>query len=74
MSDRALRGSRLGTQSFEDERGVEMAPRQQVSYLTESGHEFHLTLSAEAGPWLGPWLGRGWDSLLRDWPSGGAAA
>ena len=48
MSDRALRGSRLGTQSFEDERGVEMAPRQQVAYVTESGHEFRLTLSAEA--------------------------
>jgi len=48
MSDRALRGSRMGTQSFEDERGVEMAPRQQVSYVTDSGHEFRLTMSAEA--------------------------
>ena len=48
MSDRALRGSRLGTQSFEDERGVEMAPRQQVVYVTDSGHEFKVTISAEA--------------------------
>ncbi len=48
MSDRALRGSRLGTQSFEDERGVEMAPRQQVMYVTETGHEFEVTMSTEA--------------------------
>lgn len=48
MSDRALRGSRLGTQSFEDERGVEMAPRQQVMYVTDTGHEFEVTMAAEA--------------------------
>ncbi|MCW2771342.1 MAG: hypothetical protein JWR27_2775, partial [Aeromicrobium sp.] len=40
MAERALRGARLGTQSFEDERGVEMAPRQQVEYVCPDGHTF----------------------------------
>ncbi|MDQ3628180.1 MAG: RNA polymerase-binding protein RbpA [Actinomycetota bacterium] len=48
MAERVLRGARLGTQSFEDERGVEMAPRQQVTYVTDSGHEFQVTMSIEA--------------------------
>ena len=48
MAERVLRGARLGTQSFEDERGVEMAPRQQVTYVTDSGHEFQVTMSVEA--------------------------
>jgi len=48
MAERVLRGARLGTQSFEDERGVEMAPRQQVTYVTDSGHEFEVTMSTEA--------------------------
>ena len=48
MAERVLRGARLGTQSFEDERGVEMAPRQQVTYVTDTGHEFQVTMSTEA--------------------------
>lgn len=48
MAERVLRGARLGTQSFEDERGVEMAPRQQVTYVTETGREFQVTMSTEA--------------------------
>lgn len=48
MADRALRGARLGTQSFEDERGIEMAPRQQVEYVCEDGHTFVVTMSDEA--------------------------
>jgi hypothetical protein len=48
MAERVLRGARLGTQSFEDERGVEMAPRQQVSYVTDEGFEFEVTMAAEA--------------------------
>ena len=48
MSDRALRGTRLGTQSFEDERGVEMAPRTQVGYDCAQGHSFTLTFAEEA--------------------------
>jgi hypothetical protein len=48
MAERVLRGARLGTQSFEDERGVEMAPRQQVTYVTDEGLEFEVTMAAEA--------------------------
>jgi hypothetical protein len=48
MAERVLRGARLGTQSFEDERGVEMAPRQQVSYVTDDGLTFEVTMAAEA--------------------------
>ena len=48
MAERVLRGARLGTQSFEDERGVEMAPRQQVSYVTDDGLVFEVTMAAEA--------------------------
>ncbi len=48
MAERALRGARLGTQSFEDERGVEMAPRQEVEYVCEDGHTFTVTMSDEA--------------------------
>ncbi|MEO6606253.1 MAG: RNA polymerase-binding protein RbpA [Aeromicrobium sp.] len=48
MAERALRGARLGTQSFEDERGVEMAPRQQVEYVCADGHTFSVTMADEA--------------------------
>ena len=48
MAERALRGARLGTQSFEDERGVEMAPRQQVEYVCPDGHTFSVTMADEA--------------------------
>lgn len=48
MAERALRGARLGAQSFEDERGVEMAPRQQVAYICKDGHTFTVTMSVEA--------------------------
>lgn len=48
MSDRVLRGARLGGQSFEDERGIEFAPRQQVAYSCVNGHEFEIPMSQEA--------------------------
>lgn len=48
MSERTLRGARLGGQSFEDERGVEMAPRQQVGYACGQGHEFVIPMAEEA--------------------------
>ncbi len=48
MADRALRGARLGGQSFEDERGVEMAPRQDVEYACPRGHMFKIPLSDDA--------------------------
>jgi hypothetical protein len=48
MAERALRGARLGGQSFEDERGVEMAPRQEVEYVLPDGRTFTVTMSDEA--------------------------
>ena len=49
MSERAtLRGSRLGGTSFEDESGIEFAPRQRVIYDCAQGHEFDIPMAAEA--------------------------
>ena len=48
MAERTLRGARLGGQSFEDERGIEFAARQQVGYLCSHGHSFEITMSVEA--------------------------
>lgn len=48
MAERTLRGARLGGQSFEDERGIEFAARQQVGYACPRGHEFEITMSTEA--------------------------
>ena len=48
MAERTLRGARLGGQSFEDERGIEFAARQQVGYDCPQGHLFEITMSIEA--------------------------
>lgn len=49
MSERStLRGSRLGATSYEDERGVEFAERQTVSYDCASGHRFDVTFALDA--------------------------
>lgn len=48
MGERTLRGARLGGQSFEDERGIEFAARQQVGYKCPQGHLFEITMSVEA--------------------------
>ena len=48
MAERTLRGARLGGQSFEDERGIEFAARQQVGYQCSQGHVFEITMSDEA--------------------------
>ncbi|MBA3232593.1 MAG: RNA polymerase-binding protein RbpA [Propionibacteriales bacterium] len=49
MSERAtLRGSRLGGTSFEDESGIEFAPRQNVVYDCSNGHQFDIPMSSEA--------------------------
>ena len=48
MAERTLRGARLGGQSFEDERGIEFAARQQVGYRCPQGHVFEITMSVEA--------------------------
>ena len=48
MAERTLRGASLGGKSFEDERGIEFAGRQQVTYLCTQGHRFEVTMSDEA--------------------------
>ncbi|WP_101524441.1 MULTISPECIES: RNA polymerase-binding protein RbpA [Nocardioides] len=48
MAERTLRGARLGGQSFEDERGIEFAGRQQAGYRCKEGHTFEITMSDEA--------------------------
>lgn len=48
MAERALRGSRLGAQSYESDLGVEMAPRQSVTYDCPRGHRFSIPFSLEA--------------------------
>ena len=48
MGERTLRGARLGGQSFEDERGIELAARQQIEYACPQGHHFEVTMSVEA--------------------------
>ena len=48
MAERSLRGARLGAQSFEDERGVEMAPRQEITYVCDDGHTFKVMMADEA--------------------------
>jgi hypothetical protein len=48
VAERTLRGARLGGQSFEDERGIEFAARQQVGYDCPNGHAFEITMSVEA--------------------------
>ncbi len=48
MADRALRGMGLGSKSFEDEEGVEMAERQEIGFDCPNGHHFDITFSVEA--------------------------
>jgi rubredoxin len=48
MSERALRGSRLGAQSYESDAGVEAAPRRDVAYDCPAGHQFTMPFSVEA--------------------------
>ncbi len=48
MAERALRGSRLGAQSYETDAGIEMAPRQSVTYDCPQGHRFAVPFSLEA--------------------------
>jgi rubredoxin len=48
MGERVLRGSRLGTTSYETDRDTDLAPRQGVAYQCPRGHEFSVPFSAEA--------------------------
>lgn len=48
MSERALRGTRLGATSYETDSGIDLAPRQEVEYSCPSGHRFSVPFSVEA--------------------------
>ncbi|GAA5002989.1 RNA polymerase-binding protein RbpA [Actinopolymorpha pittospori] len=48
MSERALRGSRLGAASYEDDREIAPAPRQLVGYDCPHSHHFDLPFAADA--------------------------
>lgn len=48
MADGALRGTRLGTTSYESDAGVDLAPRQMTSYDCPAGHTTTLPFSEEA--------------------------
>lgn len=48
MADRSLRGTGLGSKSFEDETGVEFAARQEVGFACSNQHRFALTFAEEA--------------------------
>ena len=43
-----MRGMRLGTQSLESDRGVQLSGRQDVDFACSNGHEFTLVFSSEA--------------------------
>ncbi|MCW2600670.1 MAG: hypothetical protein JWM02_2499 [Frankiales bacterium] len=48
MSDRVLRGSRLGSVSYESDRHTEFAPRSRTWYDCPHGHETAVPFAAEA--------------------------
>jgi rubredoxin len=48
MGERVLRGSRLGAVSYENDRSMDLAPRQDATYVCPSGHRFEMPFAAEA--------------------------
>lgn len=48
MAERSLRGSRLGATSYETDFGIELAPREDVSYDCPNGHTTTVPFSSEA--------------------------
>ncbi len=48
MADGALRGTRLGTSSFETDENVVLAPRQTIVYDCPAGHVLTVPMAAEA--------------------------
>ncbi|MGI8695288.1 MAG: RNA polymerase-binding protein RbpA [Mycobacteriales bacterium] len=50
MAERTLRGSRLGSVSYETDRNTELAPRAEIEYACPKGHTFTVPLSGEAEP------------------------
>lgn len=48
MAERALRGAGLGSKSFEDEKSIEFAPRQEIGFDCPNDHHFTCAFSDEA--------------------------
>jgi len=48
MAERALRGTRLGATSYENDRNTDLAPRQDVAFDCPGGHHFTVPFAAEA--------------------------
>jgi hypothetical protein len=61
MADRVLRGSRLGSVSYENERSQELAARRRISFDCPQGHHFSRVFAEEAetvSTWDCPQCGR----------------
>jgi RNA polymerase-binding protein len=67
MADRVLRGSRLGTTSYETDRDTDLAPRREVIFDCPNGHETRMPMALDA-ELPGSWECRtcGATALLRD--------
>ena len=50
MGERSLRGSRLGSVSYETERNTAPIERQYVEYRCPSGHQFTVPFADDAEP------------------------
>jgi hypothetical protein len=48
MAERALRGTRLGATSYENDRNTDLAPRQEIGFDCPKGHHFTVPFAAEA--------------------------
>lgn len=48
MAERALRGSRLGSVSYENEHGTQLAPRIPTAFECPRGHTFWVPFAEEA--------------------------
>jgi RNA polymerase-binding protein len=48
MADRLMRGSRLGSLSYETDRDHNLAPRQIARYRTQNGEEFEFPFADDA--------------------------
>jgi len=48
MAERVLKGSRLGTTSYETDRNTDLAPRQAARYDCPHGHHFAVPLASDA--------------------------
>ncbi|WP_182347480.1 RNA polymerase-binding protein RbpA [Tomitella gaofuii] len=57
MADRVLRGSRLGSVSYETDRDHDLAPRRTARYRCENGEEFEVPFSDDA-EFPATWVGR----------------